>query len=379
MTNQDLIVRLGREFFAAIAGKNPDPLTSAFARVCAQSIMGACKVMEQKSPINLPNLMLNGYSVSELAAMCLRTGLVPGGAGDLCGIYIVPQGSQLRFSISPPGYKELAKARGQVITTRSVPIGCEPELSLDGTIDCLHGPSHKPVADLDTLGGIIVSLNDAHTLAHYASYWVDGATIRAKKSEALSKANGRSTPWTSHPMGMASSKALSIVAKAIGLAGERVSYGRAEILGAQAALTHDQAKTLTPEDRKRVDLPTQSQTATPEAADEQPASQSNTESVYQDASEEAKEAIKTNPAIWDDYRAKWPAFTKMLLDRSSKFMAEKDAAYFLPICVNEGRPSDDWTDDTWRGDADARKAVLAKLAELAEMVKSHRESEAKAR
>lgn len=374
MADQKLIADLGRAFYAAIAGTHPDPLTSAFARTCAQSLMGACKVMDQKSPVNLPQLMLNGYSVGELAAMCLRTGLVPGGAGDLCGIYIIPQGGQLRFSISPPGYKELAKARGQVITTRPVAIGCEPDLCLDGTIGDVRGPHHKPVTKLEDLGGFVVSLNDAHTLQHYASYWVDGVTIHAKKADALAKANGRQTPWTSHPMGMAGSKALSIVAKMLGLAGERVSYARAEILGAQAALTHDQAKALPVEERKAIDLPptpapgTQSATATDtQSAPEAPA----TDALA------ANEATPTGGKYQDQWAEDcktWPAFTGMLLKRALEFMTEADAAYCLPQCIDAGGPDADWTDDSWRNNEVARKAVLAALhkfkAEMSEAAKA---------
>lgn len=362
MADQELITRLGREFYAAIAGKNPDPLTAAFARTCAQSLMGACKVMDQKSPVNLPQLMLNGYSVGELAAMCLRTGLVPGGAGDLCGIYIIPQGGQLRFSISPPGYKELAKARGQVITARAVAIGCEPSLSLDGTVDDIHGPHHKPVTKLEDLGGFVVSLNDAHTLQHYASYWVDGATIHAKKADALAKANGRQTPWTAHPMGMASSKALSMVAKMLGLAGERVSYARAEILGAQAAMTHEQAKALTPEERKSLDLP--QQTKPTETAEPPPTDTQSTPTTGAPVTTESATPGGRFEEQWAEDCKTWPAFTGMLLKRALEFMTEADAAYYLPQCIDAGGPDADWTDDSWRANGDARAAVLRELAKL---------------
>lgn len=362
MADQELIARLGREFYAAIAGKNPDPLTATFARACAQSLMGACKVMDQKSPVNLPHLMLNGYTVGELAAMCLRTGLVPGGAGDLCGIYIIPQGGQLRFSISPPGYKELAKARGQVITARAVVVGCEPDLCLDGTVSDIRGPHHKPVGKLEDLGGFVVSLNDAHTLQHYASYWVDGATIHAKKADALAKANGRQTPWTAHPMGMASSKALSMVAKMLGLAGERVSYARAEILGAQAAVTHEQAKAMSPEQRKDLDLPQQTKPAETPATDTQSAQGTEAQTTAEaPATTESATPGGRFQDQWAEDCKTWPAFTGMLLKRALEFMTAEDAAYYLPQCIDAGGPDADWTDDTWRNNEPARKAVLAAL------------------
>jgi len=372
MADKQAIVTLGTALYAAIAGKNPDPLTAAFARVCAQSIMGAAKVMDQKNPVNLPNLMLNGYTVNELAAMCLRTGLVPGGAGDLCGIYVIPQGSQLRFSISPPGYKELAKVRGHVITARPVIRGCDPDLAIDGTIVELLGSHHKVVTSIDELGGIVVSLNDANTLAHYASYWVDGDVIRQKKADALGKANGRQTPWTSHPMGMAASKALSMVAKMLGLAGERVPYARAEILGAQAALTHDQAKALPQEERARIDLPTTT-SATPSpteaAPTEPPAEAAPTEDQPASQPESAPEqtpdpGAKTLPAQWAEDCKAWPAFTGMLRKKALEFMTEEDVAYFMPQCIDAVGPDLSWTDDTWRNDADARNAVLRRLASL---------------
>ena len=358
MADQELITRLGREFYAAIAGKNPDPLTAAFARVCAQSLMGACKVMDQKSPINLPNLMLNGYSASELAAMCLRTGLVPGGAGDLCGIYIIPQGGQLRFSISPSGYKELAKARGHTITDRPVPIGCEVELNLDGTIARLSGPHTAPVPDFASLGGVVVSLNDAHTLQHYASYWVAGPVLQKKRETALA-GGGKFGPWKDHPVKMAGSKALSMVAKAIGLAGERVSYARAEILGAQAAVTHEQAKVMSPEERKNLDLP--QQTKPTETAEPTPTDAQSTPTAEAPVTTESATSGGRFQEQWAEDCKTWPAFTGMLLKRALEFMTAADAAYYLPQCIDAGGPDADWTDDTWRNNEVARKAVLAAL------------------
>ena len=195
---------------------------------------------------------------------------------------------------------------------------------------------------------------------------MDGAPIHAKKADALAKSNGRQTPWTAHPMGMASSKALAIVAKMLGLAGERVSYARAEILGAQAALTHDQAKALPTEDRKALDLPP-NPTSTP-APEPVPATQSATATDTQSAptteapvTTESATSGSGFPAQWAEDCKAWPAFTGMLLKRALEFMTEADAAYYLPQCIDAGGPDADWTDDSWRNNEVARKAVLAAL------------------
>ena len=154
-------------------------------------------------------------SVARAVAMCVTTGLAPGGALPL--VYLIPRNvknratgnfeQQLQWQISVRGLETLAHRAGYRV--RSVPVFEGDEFMVKQGLrpDITHEPSEDAVQSWETLRGVYVVSHMTGSVEPYAFEWVPLSVLKRLRaaSDAATSSYG---PWVKWPVEMARARAI---------------------------------------------------------------------------------------------------------------------------------------------------------------------------
>jgi hypothetical protein len=136
-----------------------------------------------------------------------RSRLIPGAAGDKTATaYLYLQNRAVVGKPNPLGRIRMAAAAGFDVITLAIGKGDKVTIGDDGdVVDVSIDPDARPTAWAD-LRGVVISMTSQDTGA-IRRVWVSAGEIDVRKRKSSSGDKG---PWSSDPVGMARSKAISI-------------------------------------------------------------------------------------------------------------------------------------------------------------------------
>lgn len=135
-----------------------------------------------------------------------RNGLVPGAAGDKTATaYLYLQNRAVVGKPNPLGRVRMAAAAGVDVSTFAVGRADSLELNEDGDVIGLSADLDKRPTTWADLRGVIVTICAASGVVRRV--WVSAGEIEVRKRRSSSGDKG---PWSTDPVGMSRSKALSI-------------------------------------------------------------------------------------------------------------------------------------------------------------------------
>jgi hypothetical protein len=133
-----------------------------------------------------------------------RLGLIPGYTTAPGTAYLIPERGGITGKPNPVGRLALARAAGVEVSTTAVSRAEVVTLGSDGAIEALAlDPDKRPVT-WDDLKGVAVTLT--HHDGVVVKLWVSAGEINERKKKA-----GQQGAWTTDAIGMACSKAVSIL------------------------------------------------------------------------------------------------------------------------------------------------------------------------
>jgi hypothetical protein len=199
----DQIGTLAERIAVRVHGSTPDTAPAALLGYAA-----SLKAATSACALATPDLCRSAPPVLFAAlANLARNGLMPGAAGDKTATaYLYLQNRAVVGKPNPLGRVRMAAAAGVDVITLAVGKADTVKLGEDGdVIDLAIDPDRRPVAWAD-LRGVVVALT-SHATGAVRRVWVSAGEIDVRKRRSSSGDKG---PWTSDPVGMARSKAISI-------------------------------------------------------------------------------------------------------------------------------------------------------------------------